>query len=77
MSAFFDASAFAKRYIEEPGTEQVEALCLSSSDLAVSVICLQEIISALYRLRRDCLLTRYRYDQIKDALLKDRTGKSI
>ena len=77
MRAFFDASAFAKRYIDEPGTEQVEALCLRSSDLAVSVICLTEIISALCRLRQDRLLTRYRYDQIKDALLNDLTGAAI
>jgi predicted nucleic acid-binding protein len=71
MRIFFDASAFAKRYIEEPGSEKVEDLCAQATVLGVSSICLPEIISGLCRLRRDSILTKSQYEATKEALLKD------
>lgn len=71
MRIFFDSSAFAKRYIEEPGSEKVEDLCVQATALGVSSICLPEIISGLCRLRRDFVLTRSQYEVTKEALLKD------
>ena len=71
MRIFFDSSAFAKRYIEEPGSEKVEDLCAQATELGVSLICLPEVISGLCRLSRDSILTRNQYEVTKRALLKD------
>lgn len=71
MRIFFDSSAFAKRYIEEPGSEKVENLCAQATMLGVSSICLPEIISGLCRLRRNSILTKNQYEATKEALLRD------
>ncbi len=71
MKIFFDSSAFAKRYIEEPGSEVVEDLCAQATLLGVSSICLPEVISGLCRLSRDSILTKNQYEVTKGALLKD------
>jgi predicted nucleic acid-binding protein len=71
MKVFFDSSAFAKRYITEPGSDKVEKICLQSAVLGVSSICLPEIISALSRLRRQSVITEGQYESAKQALLKD------
>lgn len=71
MRIFFDSSAFAKRYIEEPGSEKVEDLCVQATLLGVSSICLPEVISGLCRLSRDSILTKNQYEITKGALLKD------
>lgn len=66
-----DASAFAKRYIREPGSERVEEICLEVTKLAVSAICLPEIISALCRLRREKVLGKSRYERLRNAVVRD------
>jgi predicted nucleic acid-binding protein len=71
MKVFFDSSAFAKRYIMEPGSDKVEKICSQSAMLGVSSICLPEIISALSRLRRKSVITEDQYESAKQALLKD------
>lgn len=71
MKAFFDPSAFAKRFIEEPGSENVEALCARTSTLGLSVLCVPEIVSALNRRLREHLLTPAQYRQAKRRLLDD------
>jgi predicted nucleic acid-binding protein len=71
MKVFFDSSAFAKRYIVEPGSDKVERICSQSSILGVSSICLPEIISALCRLRRQFTITEVQYETAKQALLRD------
>jgi hypothetical protein len=45
MRVFFDTSAFAKRYIEEPGTDKVIEICRQAEHLVLCVICLPEMIS--------------------------------
>lgn len=71
MKTFFDASAFAKRYIEEPGSVTVETLCLEATDLGLCVICVPEIISALNRRLRERQLTKSDYALLKRHLLED------
>ena len=71
MKAFFDSSALAKRYIEEPGSDKVEKICSEATILGVSSICLPEIISALCRLRWRSTITEGQYETAKQALLKD------
>ena len=71
MNVFFDSSAFAKRYIEEKGSDQVQAVLSSASALAVAVICVPEIVSALCRHRRERKLTTEEYRKTKASLLTD------
>jgi predicted nucleic acid-binding protein len=71
MKVFFDSSAFAKRYIAEPGSDKVEQICSESTELGVSSICLPEIVSALCRLRNQSIITKDQYEDAKQALLKD------
>lgn len=77
MKVFFDSSAFAKRYIDEPGSDEVEQLCLEASIIAVSTICLPEIISALSRLKRKAVLTEKLYQEAKHALFNDLNDSMI
>lgn len=71
MKIFFDSSAFAKRYVEEPESGRVEALCAQASELCVSVICVPEIISGLNRRRREKRITRKDYVLAKQRLIQD------
>ena len=71
MRTFFDSSAFAKRYIEEPGSQAVDSLCLEATEVALSVLCIPEIISALNRRAREGLLRRQAYADAKQYLMQD------
>ena len=71
MRTFFDSSAFAKRYVEEPGSQGVDSLCQEATEVALSVLCVPEIISALMRRVRDGLLTNREYADAKQYLAQD------
>jgi len=71
MKVFFDSSALAKRYIEEPGSDKVEKICSQAALLGVSSICIPEVVSALCRLRWRSTITEGQYENAKQALLKD------
>ena len=71
VKTFFDASAFAKRYIEETGSQLVDEICLNAEEISLSVICVPEIISAMNRRLREKRLTRNAYLSIKRHLLDD------
>jgi predicted nucleic acid-binding protein len=71
VKTFFDSSAFAKRYVEEPGSEAVDALCLAATELALSVVCIPEILSALNRRLRERALTARQYATAKESLFQD------
>ena len=77
MKVFFDSSAFAKRYIEEPGSNKVEKCCLDASMIAVGSICLPEIVSALCRLKKNKIVTAGQYRKAKQALLDDLNDATI
>ena len=77
MRVFFDSSAFAKRYVSEPGTDAVLAWCEQATEVGLSGIALPEIISAFCRLRRDRRISGPQYDQLKAALLSDIEDASI
>ena len=68
---FFDSSALAKRYIEDKGSDRVEVILSSASTLAVSVICVPEVISALCRRRREHKLQAEEYRNVKSSVLAD------
>jgi predicted nucleic acid-binding protein len=71
MKTFLDSSAFAKRFVDEVGSDKVEDACAQASELGLSVICVPEIISALNRRRRERSLTATQYTEAKKQLLDD------
>lgn len=71
MKTFLDSSAFAKRYVDEPGSAAVDTLCGEATELAVSVLCIPEITSALNRRLRERSLSPQQYGRAKDAPLAD------
>lgn len=71
MKTFFDSSAFAKRYVEEPGSQAVDTLCTAATELAVSIVCVPEIISALNRRARERSLSAHQYEVAKESLSDD------
>jgi predicted nucleic acid-binding protein len=71
MKTFLDSSAFAKRFVNEVGSDKVEDACDQASELGLSVICVPEIISALNRRRRERLLTATQYTAAKKQLLDE------
>ena len=71
MKAYLDSSSFAKRFIDETGSDKVEAICAKATDLGLSVLCVPEIVSALNRRRRERTLTKRQYDLAKRSLIED------
>ena len=71
MRTFFDSSAFAKRYVEEAGSQSVDALCAGATELALSLVGIPEIISALNRRVREGGLSRQQYGEAKRRLCED------
>ena len=71
MKAYLDSSSFAKRFVDEAGSDKAEATCVEASALGLSVLCVPEIVSALNRRRRDRTLTRGQYDSAKRRLIED------
>jgi len=77
VKLFLDTSAIAKRYIAEQGSDTVLRLCREAEQLAVSVICLPEMISTLNRLVRERRLSRAKYQVLKQTLLGDLAGADL
>lgn len=71
MRTFFDSSAFAKRYIAEQGSQEVDDTCQAASALALSVICVPEIISVLNRRVREGGLSSGQYAAARARLAED------
>jgi predicted nucleic acid-binding protein len=71
MKLVVDSSSFAKRYVQEIGSDELESLLKDASELAFSVILVPEIISALIRRLREHILNLADYRIIKKQLLND------
>jgi uncharacterized protein len=71
VKAFFDTSAFAKRYIAEPTSEKVVALCEQADELVVSIVCLPELLATFCRLVREKRLAKPDYQKLKHAAAAD------
>lgn len=71
MRIFLDSSAFAKRFVEEPGSGVVEEMCAGAAAFCVSVICVPEIVSGLNRRVREQIMTRSQYTRAKQRLSQD------
>ena len=77
MNLFADSSALAKRYIADEKSEDLDRLLQGANSLAVSVLCLPEIISALCRHLRERFLTRSQYAAAKAALEADLADAAV
>jgi predicted nucleic acid-binding protein len=77
VKTFLDSSAFAKRYVDEPGSVAGESLCAAATDLALSVVCVPELISALNRRVRERSLSRRQYEAVKESLSEDMRDVAI
>jgi len=71
VKIFLDSSSFAKRYIDEAGSEKVDKLCFQATEMGLSVICVPEVISAFNRRLREKILTKAQYEMLKTRLLED------
>ena len=77
MNVVFDSSAFAKRYIAEPGSEQVDAILQNAAQLGLAALCVPEIVSALNRRVREGVLPMPGYEQAKAQLMADVEDASV
>ena len=77
MNLFADSSALAKRYIADEKSEDLDRLLQGANSLAVSVLCLPEIISGLCRRLRERFLTRSQYAAAKAALETDLADAAV
>ncbi len=71
MRVFLDSSAYTKRFVEEPGSQEIENICIGASELGLSIICYPEIISALNRRLREKALNKHDYKIVKNRLAKE------
>lgn len=77
MKVFFDSSAYAKRYVQEDGSEDVLLWCARASEVAVSAIAIPVIIAAFCRRTRENKITHEQYEALKSELLKDAENLNI
>ena len=71
MRVFLDASALAKRYLVEPGTDTVVEYCRQAEEIILSSICVVEVLSGLHRLVREKKLAPRQYHRLKEDLAAD------
>jgi predicted nucleic acid-binding protein len=71
VKIFLDSSALVKRYVREKGTDRVIEICREADEIAVSIICITEVLSACNRLLREKLITADQYAEIKHEFLRD------
>lgn len=71
MRVYFDSSSFAKRFIDELGSDAVEEICTKATALGLSIFCVSEIVSALNRRQRKNSITQSQYKKAKGRLIED------
>lgn len=71
MMLYCDTSALIKRYIEEDGTDMVDALWEKSSGIATSTVAFAEALAAFSRRHREGLLSIKEYHAAVDKFKDD------
>ncbi|MBL0732698.1 MAG: type II toxin-antitoxin system VapC family toxin [Desulfosarcina sp.] len=71
MKLMVDSSAFAKRYVHEEGSEDIDLFLQRASVLALCIILIPEIISGLNRRLKEGFLSKRNYHKAKTQLLED------
>ncbi len=77
MKLSVDSSAFAKRYVKETGSDQLYQALQDATELALCVILVPEITSALNRRKREGSLSPDNYNLAKKQLLNDVSDATI
>ncbi|MBM4314284.1 MAG: type II toxin-antitoxin system VapC family toxin [Deltaproteobacteria bacterium] len=77
MKIAVDSSSFAKRYVQEIGSDELGRFLEDASELAFSIVLVPEIISGLNRRLRERILTLVDYRAIKNQLLDDVSDATI
>jgi predicted nucleic acid-binding protein len=65
MKLVADSSSFAKRYIQEGGSAEMDLILQRASDLALCIILVPEIISGLNRRLREGFFSKRDYRRAK------------
>jgi len=71
MKMVVDSSSFAKRYIQEFGSERLDILLQNASELALCIILVPEVVSGLNRRIREGILNISDYRAVRKQLLND------
>lgn len=71
MKLAVDSSSFAKRYVQEVGSEKLDQLLQNASQLALCIILIPEIVSGLNRRMSEGILAPADYRKVKMQLLQD------
>jgi predicted nucleic acid-binding protein len=71
MKLAVDSSSLAKRYAQEVGSDKLDQILQSASELAFCVILVPEIVYGLNRRLRERVLTMAHYRAVKKQLLDD------
>lgn len=77
MKLAVDSSSFAKRYVQETGSEELERFLENASELAFSVVLVPEIVSGLNRRLKENILTLVGYRAVKKQLLDDVSDATV
>ena len=77
MKLAVDSSAFAKRYVQEIGSDQLFQILQDTAELALCVIVVPEITSGLNRRKREGYLSIEDYNLAKKQLLNDVRDSAI
>jgi len=75
--AYFDTSAWFKRYFKEKGTEKVLALMEESEKVCLCDVGIPELFAILRRQVRDGLLSESQYAAVKKAVGQDLKEVSV
>lgn len=71
MKSYIDSSSLAKRYIDESGSEKLQAFLEQSDEMGLSIVAVPEVLSALNRRRRENSISNSDYETAKSQLLTD------
>lgn len=71
MKLAVDSSSLAKRYVQEIGSEKLDRLLQNTTELALCIILVPEIVSGLNRRVREGALDTKGYRAVKKQLLSD------
>ena len=71
MRIFMDTSAYAKRFIYEPGSDEIDNILFHASELGISLICVPELLSAMNRKLREKIISRSQYSEIKSSFTEE------
>ena len=71
MRLYFDTSALLKKYIAEIGSDNVDKLFLSATEIYISTIGKIETISSLRRLQIEKEINQNDYDVLKKEIIHD------